>query len=230
MMQRPGPVVMNLLIINGLVFLATMMYPQWMDLFAIHYWDSPRFYPFQIVSAMFTHGSIIHLALNMMGLYFLGQYMEYVWGPKRFLRFYLIAGLGAGLFTMLLQTIVVLAFNGGSPVAPEVAEVIAGTNTTPWRQIVDATHPRVWDIYRFSGVGASGALFGVLMAFGLRFPHVQLQLLFPPIPVKAQTMVYVLSGVSVIGIVVPGFLSGIGHMTHLGGLVVGYIYLAYFDR
>jgi len=210
-------VVKNLLIINILFFVATWVFASrqidLINLLGVFYFDSPHFRPWQLITHMFMHGGWEHILFNMFALYMFGSVLENVWGPRRFLIYYLLTGLGAISLQMAVQAAELYSMIGGITIHPDT--VIAG----------QAIYSKINSIYAYPMVGASGAIFGLLIAFAMLFPNAELFLFFIPIPVKAKYLLptYILLelylGVSQ--------FSGdtIAHFAHLGGALVGFIIL-----
>jgi membrane associated rhomboid family serine protease len=171
-------VVKNLLIINLLFFLATFIFEkQGVYLIAelgLFYPDSPLFKPFQLVTHFFMHGGIGHIFFNMFSLVMLGSHLERLWGPKRFLLFYFVTALGAAFLHMLVQGIEIYQLCGDFF---PYSNAIAGD---------PAMIARIEELLLTPTVGASGAIYGLLMAFALLFPNTEFMLLIPPIPIKAK--------------------------------------------
>ncbi|MFN8287274.1 MAG: rhomboid family intramembrane serine protease [Chitinophagales bacterium] len=208
-------VVFNLLAINVVVFLLTSFKGQLMyEWFALYYPASPAFKPVQLVSHMFMHGTIMHIFSNMFALYMFGAVLERVWGPKRFLLFYFVTGLGA----MVLYTAVhaLIVYNISGSVAPPLNTVMQ--------------YEQLYSIYYDRTVGASGAVFGILVAFGMLFPNTELILLYFPIPIKAKYFV----SLYVLFELYSGFQmnpsDNIAHFAHLGGALFGFIMVKYWNR
>lgn len=182
------PLVRTIIIINVVVFLAQNLLSQLYITQFLSLWDfrSGLFRPYQIFTYMFAHGSFMHIFFNMLAFASFAPILESYWGESKFLAFYIVTGIGAG--------VIYAVFN-----------------------------------YFFPGnagymLGASGALYGILMAFGLQFPNLELMLLFPPIPIKAKYMVFVM-----------GFItyamdrSGtVAHLAHFGGAFVAYLIMSYW--
>ena len=199
-------VVFNIILINILFFVATsftdnLMY-EWCALF---YPASPFFKPIQIITHMFMHGSLMHIFSNMFALFMFGAVLERVWGPRRFLIYYLVTGLGAAALHTAVQAYIVYNFTGSfTPAAVNEFEQVAA-------------------IYQSPTVGASGAIFGILVAFGMLFPNSEIMLLFFPVPIKAKYFVslYVVwelyRGIAMN----PG--DNVAHFAHLGGALFGFI-------
>jgi membrane associated rhomboid family serine protease len=226
-MQSPlaniPPVVKNLLIINVICFLPSLFYTHGFNtdtdpiasLFGVYYFDSPNFRVWQIITHMFIHGGWAHIFFNMFALYSFGTAVEYIMGSKRFLNFYLICGLGAIALQMLVQAIEVHAITGSFTIVQPSLE-------QSYLQYGEHAQ-KLFDIYHGDMVGASGAIFGVLIAFGMIYPNAELMILFIPVPVKAKYIipVYVLIELG-LGI---GQFGGdnIAHFAHLGGAILGFI-------
>ena len=223
MLQNAPQVVKNLIIINVLFFVASMLMGQdqavtWL---AGTYPGSPFFQPWQIITHMFMHGGLGHLFFNMFALYMFGSQLERLWGPKRFLNYYIISGLG-GFF--LHEFFIGLDFyQTYGPFFPSRSQLVpSGMSDMQAVYILEATFGRV--------VAASGAVFGILLAFGLLFPNTRLMLLFPPIPIKAK---YFVMGYGLIelGLALDnGSGDNVAHFAHLGGMLFGYILLKRWQK
>jgi rhomboid-like protein len=227
-MQSPfanlPPVVKNLLIINILCFLPSLYYSHGFAdgandpvgaMFGVYYFNSPLFKPWQPITYMFMHGGWMHIIFNMFALYSFGGIVEYVMGSKRFLAFYFICGIGALVLQMMVQAYEVHAITGHISIAsPELdsSYLIYGSQAQ-----------KLYDIYHGTMVGASGAIFGLLIAFGMLYPNAELMIMFIPVPVKAKYIipVYVLIELS-LGV---GQFGGdnVAHFAHLGGAILGFI-------
>ena len=189
------PVVKNLLIINVLVFLAQQAMPQITSQFVGHYPLGGGFEPWQVISHMFMHGGVGHLFFNMFALVVFGSALERVWGSKRFLQFYLLCGIGAFL----------------------IFEATVGYSLYNLIGQVSIEHPTGLVI------GASGAVYGLLLGFGMLFPNTELMLLFPPIPIKAKYFV-ILYGLLELSMAMSNNQGdNVAHVAHLGGMIIGYI-------
>lgn len=226
-MNNITPVVKNLLIINVIFFFATWLFEQQgidlSDILGAHYFDSPKFRIWQPITYMFMHGSVMHIFFNMFGLFLFGSILEAHWGAKRFINFYLITGLGAVFFQWgvqafeLYQITGLVVDNGKLPL-----DLFAVGQYNP--QIYSLADARTISSVYFGGmVGASGAVFGIMTAFAVLYPNVELQLMFIPVPIKAK---YFIPGYIVIEL----FLGvariegdSIAHFAHLGGALIGFI-------
>lgn len=226
-MGRITEVVKTLIIINVIVFLGTIaLPPDIKDMGAIHFPLSSDFQPFQLITSMFMHANFPHLLFNMLGLFFLGPMVERALGPKRFLMLYFASGIGANILHMLIM------FGSfyylGSGMDPELIEAIKSGSVL--QSQADNTNVSnvisMLDIIRSSALGASGAVYGVLIAFATMFPNVRLMLLFPPIPIAAK---YLAVGLVAIGVIsgISGAQDGIGHWAHVGGAIIGFILIKF---
>jgi membrane associated rhomboid family serine protease len=259
-MMRLSPVVKNLLIINVAVYLMQLLFSDLDVTGFLSLWNfgSVNFAPYQLFTYMFAHspGSFMHLMFNMMGLIFLGPLLEQFWGSNRFIIFYLVTGIGAGLFYSGIKWVEnnnlradVEAYTSNP--TPEafnhfVSEHRSKFNSAVWDFVEDySRNPEseqykvqtvriVTDIYNRSlnlgsMLGASGAVYGILMAFGLLFPNLQLMLIFPPIPIRAKYLVLILGGLAIYS----GFSNNPGdnvaHFAHLGGMIWAFIMIKYWQ-
>jgi membrane associated rhomboid family serine protease len=184
---------------------------------------SEQFKPIQIVVHMFLHADFWHLFFNMFALYMFGQVLEQVWGPKRFLIYYFVCGLGAAVTH---ETVIAFQYvHLAQALTPENLQLVLNEGTTYLNQGKVFTDPNMESLQILLNtptIGASGAIFGVLLAFGVLFPNTQLMLLFPPIPIRAKYFVMIYGGIELyMAIKQPG--SSIAHAAHLGGMLFGYI-------
>jgi membrane associated rhomboid family serine protease len=172
---------------------------------------------------MFLHADFWHLFFNMFALYMFGQVLEQVWGPKRFLIYYFVCGLGAAVTH---ETVIAFQYvHLAQALTPENLQLVLNEGTTYLNQGKVFTDPNMESLQILLNtptIGASGAIFGVLLAFGVLFPNTQLMLLFPPIPIRAKYFVMIYGGIELyMAIKQPG--SSIAHAAHLGGMLFGYI-------
>lgn len=211
-------VVKNLLIINVLFFLATIAFDVTLhidlsDYLGLHYIGASDFQPFQLVTYMFMHGSFAHLFFNMFALWMFGNTLERIWGPNRFLLFYFVCGIGAGLTQELVQYIQYV-----TTLADYDNNVRIAAN-----QIVSM------DTYlnMLTTVGASGAVYGILLAFGMMFPNSTIYIYFA-IPIKAKWFVLIYGVIELFS----GFTSvdNVAHFAHVGGMLFGLILILYWKK
>lgn len=223
-------VVKNLLIINVIVFLLKITglgnfggtdMDTW---FGLHFFSSPLFKPWQLVTHMFMHGGFAHLGLNMLGLFMLAPPLEYKWGSQRFLTFYMLVGVGAALFYTGVHAIEYAQLV--NEVGMNAVDEVKRSGPELWSQYRNYTQPalaRINELFNIPMVGASGAIYGVLLAFGMTFPETEL-IMFPlPIPIKAKYFVLILGGLSLYNSLGDNPGDNVAHLAHLGGMVVGFI-------
>lgn len=212
---RTPPVVLNLIAINVIVFLAFELLPvgvhNWMlSNLAFFYPASPYFMPQQFVTYMFMHGSFGHLFFNMFALWMFGRILEQSFGSKRFLIYYFVTGIGAILIQMGVTAIEVASLTN------KVAEGAASVNDL----IMRVNTPTL---------GASGAVFGILLAFGMMYPNSTIVLLIPPIPMKAKYFVIIYGAIELL-FGVSGWEDNVAHFAHLGGMLWGFMLLWYWKK
>lgn len=253
------PVVKNLIIINVLFMIATwVMQSMGVDLvemFGMHNPASDKFRLHQVFTYMFMHGGLTHIFFNMFALYMFGRVLESVWGPKRFLIYYVVTGLGALALHVFVNYIELNAIQNtieafqNTP-SPDILDQFVNNNlpnsSSQVRDFINAWYEepesaayasealnlmqRIYEVkLDVPTVGASGAVFGVLLAFGMLFPNTKLMLLFPPIPIKAK---YFVIGYGVIELYLGFSHSGgnVAHFAHLGGMLFGYIMIKYWNK
>ena len=216
-MIRLSDVVKNLLILNVLVFIVTMImmgdpsdgmfsklinlqetdFMEWKRyILAVYFPTSEYFQPYQIVSYMFMHGDFMHLFFNMFGLVIFGPAIESAWGPRKFLFYYFFTAIGALLLQWFVQ----------------------------YLELQMGAHPMSVNVPL---VGASGAIFGLLAAFGMQYPNMTIRLIFPPIPMKAKYFVLIYAGIELF-LGLGNFQTGIAHFAHLGGALFGVLLILYW--
>lgn len=225
------PVTKHLLIINLIVWLATMVLRQagiidldrWLGL---HFWKGSEFNPIQLLTYMFMHANFTHIFFNMFSLWMFGSLLERVLGSKRYLFYYISCGLGAALVQELVwefswQSILQGFVVGGQNMS--VTDIINGINAGQANFTMDAFYNSLIT------VGASGAVFGLLLAFGMIFPNMPLYLFFIPIPIKAKWAVL---GYGIIELFfgVTGTMGNVAHYAHLGGMLAGIIMILYWKH
>lgn len=229
---RPGgfgglPVVTkNIIIINVIMFAATMLAAtRGLDLtkyFGLHYYLASDFKPHQFITYIFMHGSFMHIFFNMFGVFMFGQVLEQVWGPKRYLIFYIVTGLGAAL-----AQYVVLHFQITDVLNAVNAEIESGRLSAIDQ--ADLINQKFDYLNRHVIVGASGSLFGLLGAFGMLFPNQQLQLYFF-IPVKAKWLVIAYGAFELFSGWKNDPMDNVAHFAHIGGLLVGVLLVLLWRR
>lgn len=229
------PVVLNLIIINALFLIVTILFSDKIDLFSIlglHYPASRDFGSWQFVSYMFMHGDFYHLLFNMFALWMFGSVLEQVWGKKRFLTFYMVTGIGAGLVQLLVAFIRVQSIEG--LLTAEQIQSVYNVSPDLWHNMAGLTQGAVDNmisLYRVINtptVGASGAVFGILLAFGMLFPNSMIYVFFA-IPVRAKYFVMIFGALELY-YGVSGTQEGIAHFAHLGGMIFGFFLIKYWRK
>lgn len=233
------PVTKNLIIVNVIIWLAMILFPSQIGNFCtnhlgLHFIGSALFNPVQVVTYMFMHDTsrIFHILFNMFTLWMFGRVLEQVWGSKRFLIFYLVCGIGAALVQEGVWALIVkheyidtLARVNGityEHMAQIVNQDIAagGTNVAQGMAMLKNS---------LLVVGASGAVYGLLLGFAFVFPDLPLYLFFIPVPIKAKYMV-IGYGVIEFFLGVSGGQPTVAHFAHLGGMIFGLIMLLYWKK
>ncbi|MDR1407702.1 MAG: rhomboid family intramembrane serine protease [Tannerella sp.] len=212
------PVTKNLIIINFLCWLASLVLPRvninMVDWFGLHFPGTSEFRFHQFFTYMFMHDtrSIEHVFFNMFAVYMFGRSLEQVWGAKRFLLFYLVTGVGAAITQELTWLWLVHSLASANQIT--IVEQLAFDP----------------NVHYLVTVGASGAVFGILLAFGMLFPNVPLFIMFVPIPVKAK---YFVAGYGLIELFlgIAGFSGdNVAHFAHLGGMIFGFFMIIYWKK
>jgi len=240
-MNRLSPAVLGLVIANIAVFVAGMLIPQGNEWLiakgAFWFPDNANSAVWQFVTYMFLHGTVGHIFFNMFGLVSFGVLLEQQWGTRRFLLFYFLCGIGAALihlgvelyhFHILQERLVA---HGLTPA--DINALLARFDEGfPGEEPVNPDFGELYRIYAGPMLGASGAIYGVLVAFGLLYPNARLAVMFVPIPVAAKIVIPVLlaldllSGVTGFSI----FGGGVAHFAHLGGAFIGFILMLFWRR
>ena len=254
------PVVKNLLIINGLVFLAQLaIYKVYQidlaDYLGMHYFGSSKFNPAQLVTYMFLHGNFTHVFFNMFALWMFGYTLENVWGPKRFLIYYFVTEIGAALVHMGVMWI------GINSIENSIATVMAAPSPSAFEAFINNHFPAYYGqvqafIQRWNNspadieyisqaskymdnliniqmnvptVGASGAVFGILLAFGMMFPNSMIYLYFF-FPIKAKWFVIGYGAMELFFGIQNSAGDNVAHFAHLGGMIFGFFLIKYWNR
>jgi membrane associated rhomboid family serine protease len=228
MFNKIPDTIKHLIIINIILFLATQMMPQQMfDVFAMHFPLHPKFKIWQLFTHMFMHANLMHIAFNMYALYAFGIPLYYNWGQKRFLIFYFASGLGAVLlytgiqYYSFMQYLHTLTASGITE--NEIFQVLnSGKIYTGFNEM--------GNIYYSIMLGASGAIYGLLVAFAFYFPNVELMLMFIPFPIKAKYFVPFLVLADLIFGITNVLHTPIAHMAHVGGALVGFILMKIWGK
>ncbi len=262
-------VVKNLLIINVLFFIATYVFESKLgieltDKLGLHYFGSDKFRPYQLITYMFMHGSLAHIFFNMFALYMFGSSIENFWGPKRFLIYYLVTGLGAAIIHYI-----VVYVNDVKPITDLINDYVASPSGEKLHSFLTSTKftlasPELQELYAgFSKnynlnihtnpseaisssitfmqeykeaylnlpvvVGASGAVFGLLLAFGMMFPNNVIYIYFA-IPIKAKYFVMLYGAIEIFSGISNSGNDNVAHFAHLGGMLFGFILIMYWRK
>ena len=228
---RLPPAVQNIILINVLVFLACMVMPSIEPVLTGYYFESANFRPWQIVTHMFMHGGVAHIFFNMYALYLFGPSLEYQWGTKRFLVYYFVSGIGAFFLHFGINYYQVHSLMAHMSDQNVAEVVINGTGyINEGLQYTNAQMAHLNEMMNAGVVGASGAVFGVLLAFGMLFPNIELMLMFPPIALRAKYMVMIYGGIEVVMALQNGSSDNVAHYAHIGGMLFGFLLLKYWQR
>jgi membrane associated rhomboid family serine protease len=260
------PVVKNLIIINALMFLATIALPiDLIDLLGLHYFGSEKFKPYQLITYMFMHGGMAHIFFNMFAVWMFGNAIENLWGGQKFLAYYIITGLGAAFTHYLIVHIQI------QPMLAVVNDYIANPDADKLSFFLDSEYFKIasseimrhfnefkeaYNIMLQTGnvqeamdlsvvfmqqykadylnahvvVGASGSLFGILLAFGMMFPNQHVFLIFFPFPIKAKWFVIAYGAIELISGIRNTPEDNVAHFAHLGGMLFGFILIKLWHK
>lgn len=228
----------HLLIINLIFFVAGLLLSAngFLDRYlALHFFESPYFMPHQIITYMFMHGGFMHLFFNMFALFMFGRTIENYWGPKRFLSFYLVTGIGAAALQLLITYFRYKSIIADIP-ANQLAEYMHLVKTEgasllmQSKNYVDPILGGLNSLVNTPMVGASGAIFGILAAFGMMFPNIELMMIPIPIPIKAKYFVIGYGLLELFFGLRDAAGDNVAHFAHLGGLLTGVILLLYWKK
>jgi len=252
------PAAKNILIINGIIFILSDfigLRSYIIENFGMRYFHSENFQPYQILTYMWVHGGFGHLFGNMFSVLVFAPILERVWGSKKFLIYYLITGIGAGILYSGInyyenysfeievksyeenpspESFRKLVLNNSSEYYNQLYDFIDSYEQNPSNSNDNLSIAYANDLLKVKSdvpmVGASGAVFGILLAFAMLFPNMELMLLFFPIPVKAKYVVLVYGIYELWSEInrMPG--DNVAHFAHLGGMLIGYLILKYWKR
>ena len=227
-------VVKNLLIINILFFVATISLDSYgidfVKWFGLHQFQSSDFMPHQLITHFFMHANFTHLLFNMFALWMFGKILENVWGAKRFLTYYMITGIGAAFIHLGVSQYEI--WNLQSQLNPNDLSILLENGKSLLEGNQNYTHPSMGKLNQLINtptVGASGAVFGILLAFGMLFPNTLLYIYFA-IPVKAKYFVIVYGLLELYAGLSNNPADNVAHFAHLGGMLFGFILLKYWQK
>ena len=221
--------VKNIIIVNVVIMIATFFRDSFMvEKFALWFPASPYFEWWQPVTHLFMHGGLLHLFFNMYTLYIFGTVLERVWGAKKFLIFYFVTGVGAALVHMGVQWWEYSSALEAVGLTTSQAAALSGDIATSIE--MGAKYIPTWSSTLFvPTVGASGAIYGVLMGYAMLYPDSIMRLIFPPIALKAKWFVLIFAGLELLlGMSSTG--TGVAHFAHLGGLIFGFALIMYWKK
>ena len=208
----------NLLIVNFLAFVATWVLElrgiDLTSLLGLHFFMASDFHIYQFVTYMFLHGGLTHIFFNMFALWMFGSVIERVWGPKKFLFYYIVCGIGAGVAQEVVQYATYMYEDMGAYQYVNVNGV----------QVTTDAYINLW-----TTIGASGAVYGILLAFGMIFPNERLFIIPFPFPIKAKWLIVGYIAIELFS-AMSGPGDGVAHMAHLGGMLFGFLLIRYWQK
>jgi membrane associated rhomboid family serine protease len=217
----------NIIIINVIMFITTIVLAQQgidlIDILGLHYFESEKFHIWQFITYMFMHGGWAHIFFNMFAVWMFGAAIENMWGPKRYLNYYLLTGLGAAVAHYAI------VYYQLQPVITQIDSALSNTSL-PTEELNNLAEQRTILLNAPVVVGASGAVFGILVAFGMYFPNTLLFILPIPFPIKAKYAVIMYGLIELFSGVANFSGDNVAHFAHLGGLVCGFILIQLWKR
>ena len=208
----------NLLIVNFLAFVATWVLElrgiDLTSLLGLHFFMASDFHIYQFVTYMFLHGGLTHIFFNMFALWMFGSVIERVWGPKKFLFYYIVCGIGAGVAQEVVQYATYMYEDMGAYQYVNVNGV----------QVTTDAYINLW-----TTIGASGAVYAILLAFGMIFPNERLFISPFPFPIKAKWLIVGYIAIELFS-AMSGPGDGVAHMAHLGGMLFGFLLIRYWQK
>ncbi len=225
----------NILIINVIIWLACYVFSRTqidlVSILGLHYFQSDNFNVYQLVTYMFTHEAFYHMFFNMFALFMFGGTLEATWGPKRFLTYYMVTGIGAALIQMLVCYIRVVSLTQGLPA--DALSIVQNEGLEYLHRNMNYVDPGMRDLNSVVNsvtIGASGAVFGILLAFGMLYPNTPLYIMFIPIPIKAKYFVIGYGLIELFLGVANRSGDNVAHFAHLGGMIFGIFMILYWRR
>lgn len=230
------PAVKNLLIINGLFFLATVVLREkgFIDLtkiFGLYFPLSQSFKPYQLITYMFMHADLSHIFFNMLSLWMFGSTIENLWGWKRFSVFYVVTSFGGAFLYLAVKYFQINQLQGQMP--PELFSAIVNGATSisdPEGSVNFNKAIELYSLINIPVIGASGAVYGVLLAFGMMFPNTEIMMLFLPIPIKAKYLVLIMGALELFLGISNTSGDNVAHFAHLGGMLFGFILVKFWNK
>ena len=218
-MRNIPTITKNLLIINVLMFVATFVFQRGgidlNDVLGLHFFMASEFHLYQLLTYMFMHGGLQHIFFNMFALWMFGCVVENVWGPKKFLFYYISCGIGAGLIQELVQYISYF--------------VIDDLGSYEYVNLNGVSVTVDYYLNQLTTVGASGAIYGILLAFGMLFPEERIFIFPLPVPIKAKWFILAYVAIELFSALGTSG-DGVAHFAHLGGMLFGFLMLRYWQK
>lgn len=226
-------VVKNLLIINVLFFLATVVFERQgiylTNILSIHYFDDPSFQPYQLVTHFFMHSGFGHLAFNMFALLFTGIMLEQLWGPKKFLFFYFATAIGGAFVDMIVKAIQLYSVFG--TIHPESDGLIQiADGMISYNSSLSLNDLSILLSAYSNGLGASGAIYGLIAGIAYTYPNMEVRLLLFPVPMKMKWYALMLAVFAVVQGMERVEGDSVGHLAHLSGMLVGFLIMIYWRK
>ena len=236
-MNRTPAIITQLLVINLIFFVGSQFsYSISRDIFSLFYFENDKFLYSQLVTHMFMHGNIMHLAFNMFALWMFGSTLVSIWGKNKFLFFYFSCGIGAAILQNYSNYVNVNSFinilSDASFSQQQIVSILK-TATYPTYMLDFISESEILSAYSDFNtpmIGASGAIYGIVVAFSFMFPNTKLMLLFPPVPVKAKYLVPGLIVVDLFFGLTSASIGSIAHFAHIGGAITGLLMMLYWKK
>ena len=224
MFRNIPTVTKNLLLINVVVFLATLVLSSQFDLAEfgkLHFFLAPDFHLYQLITYQFLHADLTHIFFNMFALWMFGCVIERVWGPQRYLIYYLVCGIGAGLCQELVQYI---EYSSSELAGLSIDSMIPVQTNSGTIMMTVGSYLNSWGT-----IGASGAVYGILLAFGMTFPNERIFIFPLPVPIKAKWFICFYAAIELFS-AMSSRGDHVAHMAHLGGMLFGLLLILYWRR
>ncbi|MAI82775.1 rhomboid family intramembrane serine protease [Flavobacteriales bacterium] len=236
-MNRTPAIITQLLVINLIFFVGSQFsYSISRDIFSLFYFENDKFLYSQLVTHMFMHGNIMHLAFNMFALWMFGSTLVSIWGKNKFLFFYFSCGIGAAILQNYSNYVNINSFmnilSDASFSQQQIVSILK-TATYPTYMLDFVSESEILSAYSDFNtpmIGASGAIYGIVVAFSFMFPNTKLMLLFPPVPVKAKYLVPGLIVVDLFFGLTSASIGSIAHFAHIGGAITGLLMMLYWKK
>ena len=236
-MNRTPLIITQLLVINLIFYIGSQFsYDLSRDVFSLFYFENDKFIYSQLITHMFMHGNLMHLAFNMLALWMFGSTLVSIWGKNKFLFFYFSCGIGAAILQNYSNYVNINSFmnilSDASFSQQQIVSILK-TATYPTYMLDFVSESEILSAYSDFNtpmIGASGAIYGIVVAFSFMFPNTKLMLLFPPVPVKAKYLVPGLIVVDLFFGLTSASIGSIAHFAHIGGAITGLLMMLYWKK